>query len=91
MNYPSLRCYALSLPRRTSKLCLQDTVVKQNLTRAVTLIGQAMHPDHLKTAHTFTYRDDLLTHMQSYLKSETALPLTNETRSLVLDAATALV
>lgn len=39
-------------------------MVKQNLTRAVELIGQALHPDHLKTRHKFTYRDDLLKHME---------------------------
>ena len=66
-------------------------MVKQNLTRAVELIGQAMHPQHLNAKHTFTYRDDLLIHMQNYLRSEPPTQATNETRALVLDAATALV
>ena len=37
--------------------------MKQNLIRAVDLIGRSMHPDHLQAAHTFTSRGDLLSHM----------------------------
>jgi len=43
---------------------MQDRIVKQNLIRAVELIGQAMHPNHLKTNFSFSQRNGLLQHMK---------------------------
>ena len=43
---------------------VQDRIIKQNLIRAVELIGQAMHPTHLKTNFSFTQRNSLLQHMK---------------------------
>jgi hypothetical protein len=47
---------------------LQDRVIKQNLIRSVELIGQAMHPSHLKTNFNFTQRNSLLQHMKVLFK-----------------------
>ena len=39
--------------------------MKQNLIRAVDLIGKSLHPNHLQTADfVFQKRGDLLAHMQ---------------------------
>lgn len=43
---------------------VKDRIVKQNLIRAVELIGQAMHPSHLKTNFSFSQRNGLLQHMK---------------------------
>ncbi len=37
--------------------------MKQNLIRAVELIGRAMHPEHLQANHSFNQRSDLINHM----------------------------
>ena len=38
--------------------------MKQNLIRAVELIGKAMHPEHLQSNHSFSQRSDLVVHME---------------------------
>ena len=38
--------------------------MKQNLIRTVSLIGDALHPDHLETHYRFSARGDFITHMQ---------------------------
>ena len=43
---------------------VQDPGVKQNLIRAVELIGKAMHPEHLQSNHSFSQRSDLVGHME---------------------------
>jgi len=70
---------------------VKDRAVKQNLIRAVELIGQAMHVDHLKTSFPFSYRNTLLQHMQNYIKAESTTAVTSETRALAMSACATLV
>ena len=70
---------------------VRDSIVKQNLIRAVELIGKAVQPSHLqKTDFIFKRRGDLLKHMQNFLLSEPRSSVT-ETRALAIDAITNLV
>lgn len=71
---------------------VKDVMVKENLIRSVELIGQSLHPSHLK-ADTFVFhrRGELLQHMQMYLRAESLQGLTTETRCLAIDACTKLV
>lgn len=48
------------------RLVCQDTSVKQNLIRTLDLIGDALHPDHLKTTYNFSNRGEFITHLQVY-------------------------
>eukprot|EP00058_Branchiostoma_floridae_P019456 XP_002604946.1 hypothetical protein BRAFLDRAFT_77203 [Branchiostoma floridae] len=43
---------------------VKDPSVKQNLIRAVELIGKALHPSHLNALFEFSRRGELITHMQ---------------------------
>eukprot|EP00118_Oscarella_pearsei_P020078 m.216312 g.216312 ORF g.216312 m.216312 type:complete len:1058 (+) comp39860_c0_seq3:99-3272(+) len=72
---------------------VKDTSVKQNLIRAVDLVGKALHPSHLQTTDfVFQKRADLLGHMQVYIKAEpTAFVISRETVSLAMDACATLV
>lgn len=70
---------------------VRDNNVKQNLIRAVELIGRAVQPNHLQSEnYVFTRRTDLLKHMEGFLKSESKTVAT-ETRALSIDAITNLV
>ncbi|XP_064639982.1 maestro heat-like repeat-containing protein family member 1 isoform X2 [Lineus longissimus] len=70
---------------------VKDISVKQNLIRAIDLIGKALHPTHLQTQHIFSKRGELLSYLTNYLKSETIHALTSETRALALAACATLV
>ncbi|XP_022082273.1 maestro heat-like repeat-containing protein family member 1 [Acanthaster planci] len=70
---------------------VKDTAVKQNLIRAVDLIGKALHPDHLKRNYSFSKKTELLNHMLSYMKAESTKELQNETRSLAMQSCATLV
>ncbi|XP_063951706.1 maestro heat-like repeat-containing protein family member 1 [Lytechinus pictus] len=70
---------------------VKDAAVKQNIIRAVDLIGKALHPDHLKTRHSFAKKTDLLAHMRSYMQAESTKEITTDTRALALQACAALV
>ncbi|XP_038067311.1 maestro heat-like repeat-containing protein family member 1 isoform X2 [Patiria miniata] len=70
---------------------VKDTAVKQNLIRAVDLIGKALHPDHLKRNYSFSKKTELLNHMLSYMKTESTKELHNETRSLAMQSCATLV
>jgi hypothetical protein len=72
---------------------VKDTSVKQNLIRAVDLIGKSLHPNHLQTTDfVFQKRGDLLVHMQKYIKAEPInVPITRETVSLAMNACATLV
>ncbi|XP_025115241.1 maestro heat-like repeat-containing protein family member 1 isoform X3 [Pomacea canaliculata] len=70
---------------------VRDTSVKQNLIRTVSLIGEALHPDHLETYYNFSSRGDFITHLQNYLRAEPTSHVNNDTRSLAMDACTTLV
>lgn len=67
--------------------------MKQNLIRAVDLVGKALHPSHLQTNDfVFQKRSDLLIHMQNYIKAEpTGFVIVRETVSLAMDACATLV
>ncbi|XP_047135268.1 maestro heat-like repeat-containing protein family member 1 isoform X1 [Hydra vulgaris] len=69
----------------------KDSVAKQNLIKAVELIGKAVQPSHMQQdGFVFTRRGDLLKHMQAFLKSEPQNAST-ECRSMAIDAITNLV
>ncbi|XP_052059790.1 maestro heat-like repeat-containing protein family member 1 isoform X2 [Mytilus californianus] len=70
---------------------VKDTSVKQNLIRTLDLIGDALHPDHLKTTYNFSNRGEFITHLQSYMQMESTTSLTNETRALAMNACSTLV
>ncbi|PIK38286.1 putative maestro heat-like repeat-containing protein family member 1 [Apostichopus japonicus] len=70
---------------------VKDTSVKQNLIRAVDLIGKSLHPDHLKKNYPFEKKTSLINHMQAYMKGEGKKELNNETRALALQACATLV
>lgn len=65
--------------------------MKQNLIRAVDLIGKSLHPDHLKKNYPFEKKTSLINHMQAYMKGEGKKELNNETRALALQACATLV
>lgn len=44
----------------------QDTSVKQNLIRTLDLVGDALHPDHLKTTYNFSNRGEFINHLQVF-------------------------
>ncbi|XP_072169220.1 maestro heat-like repeat-containing protein family member 1 [Diadema setosum] len=70
---------------------VKDTAVKQNLIRAVDLIGKALHPEHLKTRYSFAKKTDLLGHMMTFMKADSTKEITTETRSLALQSCATLV
>lgn len=70
---------------------VKDTSVKQNLIRAVDLIGKSLHPDHLKKNSPFEKKTSLINHMQDYMKAEGKKELNSETRALCLQACATLV
>ncbi|XP_033626005.1 maestro heat-like repeat-containing protein family member 1 isoform X2 [Asterias rubens] len=70
---------------------VKDTSVKQNLIRAVDLIGTALHTDHLKRLYSFSKKTELLNHMMMYMKAESTRDLSNDTRSLAMKACATLV
>ena len=65
--------------------------MKQNLIRAVDLIGTALHTDHLKRLYSFSKKTELLNHMMMYMKAESTRDLSNDTRSLAMKACATLV
>ncbi|XP_031575321.1 maestro heat-like repeat-containing protein family member 1 [Actinia tenebrosa] len=71
---------------------VKDTSVKQNLIRAVELIGKALDPSRLQQADfVFSRRAELVNHMLAYIKAEPATHITTETRALAMDACASLV
>lgn len=72
---------------------VRDTVARENLIRCVDLIGQALHPSHLKTDTPFVLnrRGDLLQHLMSYMRQESPAVLSTEIRCLAIDACTTLL
>ncbi|KAK7115260.1 maestro heat-like repeat-containing protein family member 1 isoform X1 [Littorina saxatilis] len=70
---------------------VKDTSVKQNLIRTVSLIGEALHPDHLENHYNFSSRGDFITHMQNYMRAEPTLHLNNDTRALCMQSCATLV
>ncbi|CAH1269548.1 MROH1 [Branchiostoma lanceolatum] len=70
---------------------VKDPSVKQNLIRAVELIGKALHPSHLNAVFEFSRRGELITHMQEYIKVESMSALHSETRALAMNACSTLV
>ena len=72
---------------------VRDTVARENLIRCVDLIGQALHPSHLKTDTPFVLnrRGDLLQHLMAYMRQESPTVLSTEIRSLAIDACTTLL
>ncbi|XP_019641769.1 PREDICTED: maestro heat-like repeat-containing protein family member 1 isoform X1 [Branchiostoma belcheri] len=70
---------------------VKDPSVKQNLIRAVELIGKALHPSHLNALFEFSRRGELITHMQEYIKVESMSALHSETRALAMNACSTLV
>ena len=65
--------------------------MKQNLIRAVDLIGKSMHPDHLNRTYTFAKKTELINHLLTYMKVESVRELSSETRSLAMQACATLV
>ena len=53
------RLHCMSWPSDLVLSC-QDVTLKESLIKTVDLIGQAVHPDHLKTSYTFLQRKELL-------------------------------
>ncbi|KAI0215332.1 Maestro heat-like repeat-containing protein family member 1 [Lamellibrachia satsuma] len=70
---------------------VKDACVKENLIQTVELIGRAMHPTHLQMTHNFTYCNDLLLHMQNFLKTENPRHLSSAIRALTLNTCTTLI
>ncbi|KAK3746766.1 hypothetical protein QZH41_013595 [Actinostola sp. cb2023] len=71
---------------------VKDTNVKQNLIRAVELIGKALEPSRLQQPDfVFSRRVELINHMLAYIKAEPANSITTETRALAMDACASLM
>eukprot|EP00731_Ephydatia_muelleri_P026389 Em0018g489a len=71
---------------------VKDTVVKQNLIRTINIIGQSLHPEHLKSEYIFTGRGDLINHLLEYIRQEPVnVPISADTRTLAITALNTLV
>ncbi|XP_071959367.1 maestro heat-like repeat-containing protein family member 1 [Antedon mediterranea] len=70
---------------------IKDTAVKQNLIRAVDLIGKAVQPGHLRVSYIFSRKVELMDHMQIFMKQESTKELATNTRALAMQACATLV
>ncbi|XP_014675278.1 PREDICTED: maestro heat-like repeat-containing protein family member 1 [Priapulus caudatus] len=69
----------------------KEPVVKRSLTQAVELIGNALHPTHMKMSYELANRPNLLGHMMAFCKAESSKSLNTDLKQLSVQACTALL